>query len=60
MRRRFTRPAASEPMPSKPMKGSGEAVCGSLFCAVSVAAGLSEVAAALWSACGAAAAEAAF
>ncbi len=27
-------PPASEPMPSSPSSGSGEAVCGSLFCAV--------------------------
>jgi hypothetical protein len=50
LRKRLTRPAASDPMPSKLMKGSGEAVCGSLFCAVSVAAGFSVlVAAAFWS-----------
>jgi hypothetical protein len=36
-------------MPSKLMNGSGEPVCGSLFCAVSVAAGLSLEAAAFWS-----------
>jgi hypothetical protein len=32
--KRRIRPVASEPMPSNPSRGSGEAVCGSLFWAV--------------------------
>ncbi len=56
-RKRAIRPPASEPKPSRPSSGSGEAVCGSLpplllACAVSVpwALSLAEVpAAAVWS-----------
>ena len=51
--RRVTKPAARDPKPRSPSKGSGEAVCGrlpaALFCAVSVPAlALAPLSALLW------------
>src|SRR5438876_11621745 len=53
--RRENAPAASEPRPSRPSSGSGEAVCGSLLLATSVPCLSLALACALWSAAGAAA-----
>ena len=48
--KRLTRPVKKEPIPSSASSGSGDAVCGSLFCAVWVPAAFWSAAFALWSA----------